>query len=94
MELQIFRIRKVAGLKGGGGEKWNSDILKRRIYKSGGTGDIQLSISPTGKGMQTGVDGPRGQDQGRGELLGFGNTYLCTRRSNNCKNETILSHFS
>jgi hypothetical protein len=53
---------------GEGGERWNSDILKRRIYKSGSTGDIQLSISPTGKGMQTGVEGPRGQDQERGTV--------------------------
>jgi hypothetical protein len=67
MELRIFRTRKVAGLeRGRGGERWNSDILKRSIYKSGGTGDIQLSISPTGKGMQTGVEGPRGAGSGEG----------------------------
>jgi hypothetical protein len=54
---------------GGWDQRWNADILKRRIYKSGGTGDIQLSISPTGKGMQTGVEGPRGQDQGKGDCL-------------------------
>jgi hypothetical protein len=61
---------------GEGGERWNSDILKRKIYKSGGTGDIQLSISPTGKGMQTGVEGPRGQDQGKGGLFGFESAYV------------------